>query len=453
MRPTKGLRQGWMGASIGLAFLTSSLSASPFQSDFTSDGIVGLDDFVLFAGAFGSTTGSDRYSSLYDLDTDGAIGFGDFGEFAREFGQSIDCGNDPGNGSEIIDGPEFSTGPDHENPFRSLTVHPTDSFTILIGTERNGFVRSVDGGETWTRHREGLRHLNQGYPEVWDIAYDLDNPDVVYAATLDSPGPITGDFPSSIAGVYRSENGGDTWQRANCGLESSRITSIAAGKGVVIAGLEAGSASFSSLQGRFFDGGLYQSVNGGRCWTRITIPSEPAETGFWKIWGPNPEGIFLTYGLWLADASFSTGFHSNASGAWAPLGDPLASRPITNFDVSSDGQTLYASQRDFFRLLISTDGGATWTETETNQAGGPVAISPADTQTLLFASHSALYRSTNGAQTSSIVLEASLTDVVYAPSSADTAFATGEGYDVYRSVDGGATFELIVNLRTDVLNP
>jgi len=370
-----------------------------------------------------------------------------------EFGQSIDCGNDPGNGAEIIAGPAFSTGADHENPFRSLTVHPTDPFTILVGTERNGFVRSTDGGETWSRHREGLRHSNGGYAEIWDIAYDLDNPDVVYAATLDSPGPVIGDFPSSIGGVYRSVDGGDTWQRANCGLENSRITSIAAGKGLVIAGLEAGEASFTDLQGQFFPGGLYQSVNGGRCWTRVVLPSEPAETGFWKIWGPNANGHFLTYGLWIADGALSTGFHSNAPGMWAPLEDPRAGRPITSFDASSDGQIIYASQRDLFRLQISTDGGATWTETEINQAGGPVAISPADPQTILFASHDPLFRSTDGAQTSSLVLEASLTDVVFAPNAPDTAFATGEGYDIYLSVDGGATFELLANLRSDVLNP
>ena len=93
------------------------------------------------------------------------------------------------------------------------------------------------------------------------------------------------------------------------------------------------------------------------------------------------------------------------------------------------------------------------TETEINQAGGPVAISPADPQTILFASHDRLFRSTDGAQTSTLVLEASLTDVVFAPNAPDTAFATGEGYDIYLSVDGGATFELLANLRSDVLNP
>ena len=135
-------------------------------------------------------------------------------------------------------------------------------------------------------------------------------------------------------------------------------------------------------------------MNGGRCWTRVVLPSEPAETGFWKIWGPNANGHFLTYGLWIADGALSTGFHSNAPGMWAPLEDPRAGRPITSFDASSDG-----------------------------------------------------------AQTSTLVLEASLTDVVFAPNAPDTAFATGEGYDIYLSVDGGATFELLANLRSDVLNP
>lgn len=90
-----------MGLWLGILLLTPSLNASPFQSDFTSDGIVDLGDFVLFANTFGSASGSDRYDPLFDLTGDGAIGFGDFLVFVLEFGQSIDCGNDPGMGPKL----------------------------------------------------------------------------------------------------------------------------------------------------------------------------------------------------------------------------------------------------------------------------------------------------------------------------------------------------------------
>ena len=95
--------------------------------------------------------------------------------FVLLFDQEVkpeDCENEVGNGLEIIQGPDGPEGADHDNAFRSLTVHPSDPEILLIGTKRNGFVKSTDGGESWTRCRGGLRHTNNGYPEVWDIAFD-----------------------------------------------------------------------------------------------------------------------------------------------------------------------------------------------------------------------------------------------------------------------------------------
>ena len=119
--------------------------------------------------------------------------------------ETDDCGNAVGNGDEIISGPSAPENNDRDSVFRSLTVDPTDPNVVLMGTERNGFVKSTDGAVTWTRHRQGLRWLpGIGYPEVYDIAISPSDPNIVFAATVDSPGPVTGDFPSSVAGVYKS---------------------------------------------------------------------------------------------------------------------------------------------------------------------------------------------------------------------------------------------------------
>jgi hypothetical protein len=80
----------------------------------------------------------------------------------------------------------------------------------------------------------------------------------------DSPGPVVGDYPSSTGGVYKSEDGGDTCSRKNCGLVNSRVTSVAVLSGdtsVVVIGVEGGTVSFSQLQGEFFAGGLYRSID------------------------------------------------------------------------------------------------------------------------------------------------------------------------------------------------
>ena len=90
--------------------------------------------------------------------------------------------------NDVIPGPDGPSGADNDSAFRSLTVHPHSSDIVLMGTERNGFVFSSDGGRTWSRKRRGLEYSDGLYPEIWDIAFDPLDPSNVYAATLDSPG-------------------------------------------------------------------------------------------------------------------------------------------------------------------------------------------------------------------------------------------------------------------------
>ena len=80
------------------------------------------------------------------------------------------CGNDIGNGNELIQGPDGPANEDFDQVFRSLAVDPTDENIVFVGTERNGIFKSVDGGATWQWLRCGIRHMIGGYPEVWDIA-------------------------------------------------------------------------------------------------------------------------------------------------------------------------------------------------------------------------------------------------------------------------------------------
>ena len=174
-------------------------------------------------------TAFESTQSKYDLNYSGKVDLLDFIAFVLLFDQKVkpeDCGKEVGNGLEIIQGPDGPEEANHDNAFRSLIVHPSDPEILLIGTERNGFLKSTNGGESWTRYRGELRHTNNGYPEVWDIAFDPIDPSNVYAATLDSPGPIIGDHPSAPAGIYKSTNGGETWSRANFGLFNFRITSV-----------------------------------------------------------------------------------------------------------------------------------------------------------------------------------------------------------------------------------
>ena len=368
------------------------------------------------------------------------------------------CGNALGNGAQVIAGPATPTVLDNDQVFRSLAVHPSNPEVVYLGTERNGVVRSMDGGRTWTRLRNGMRHAEFGYPEVWDLALSPTNPARALAATVDSPGPATGDYPSSIAGVYGSVDGGATWSRANCGLTNSSIGSVAfdrLNRSALVIGVSAGRATFSALAGQFFAGGLFRSTDDARSWTPVG-PSGAERGSHWQIVTGISSAVsfMLTYSLDLEVQAQSRGFlrSQDAGATWVALPNALAGRYIAEFDASSDGRVIYASERTPFRLLRSTDSGVSW-QTLTAPGTEPVAVSPADAQVVLVHGSQGVFRSVNGATSWRLVLPIArrVDDFEFAPSDPRVVYAATRGYDVYRSDDAGDTWRLLVNLRQDIL--
>ena len=66
-----------------------SQDSSPASSDFNGNGIVDIQDFLLFVDAFGTKKDQDRYDAKYDLDENGEIGISDFLIFVDSFGQTV----------------------------------------------------------------------------------------------------------------------------------------------------------------------------------------------------------------------------------------------------------------------------------------------------------------------------------------------------------------------------
>ena len=101
----------------------------------------------------------------------------------------------------------------------------------------------------------------------------------VFAATHGSPGPVKGDYPSAMAGVYKSVDGGETWVRKNCGLTNSQVLAIRfdpSDPNSAIAAIGAGYRTFTGGAAErdglpdFFRGGIYRTVDGGDSWGKIS---------------------------------------------------------------------------------------------------------------------------------------------------------------------------------------
>ncbi len=379
------------------------------------------------------------------------------------------CGNALGDGDVIIAGPSAPWPNDDDRVFHSPTVHPTDPNTVLIGTERNGFVLSTDGGVIWTRQRFGLRSFGgDGYAEIWDIAYAASDPNIVLAATLDSPGTVVGDAPTTHAGVYKSTDGGRTWARKNCSLVSSRIVAIRVDPtdpNVVIAGVEGGFTSY--LQGddrQYFDGGIFRSTDGGEQWARVDLDANDRFNGWLIDVAATTPTTFVAVGFDGENSSCSLGLlrSLDAGLTWAPYaGNASLPADVDSFAVSANGESVYVTAAVTYRHWISTDNGTAWAPTEINQSNGPVAVSPTDANHVVFVSQTQIYRSLDGLKTRSTavitegtggVAEMPFRDIAFAPANPNVIYAVRDHYLVYRSTDGGATFNFIADVRNDVLN-
>ena len=133
---------------------------------------------------------------------------------------------------------------------RAFAIHPRDPETIYAGTQ-DGPYRSDDGGERWER---------LGFPErgavVWSLAFHPTRPEVMYAGVA----PVA---------LYRSEDSGDTWQKLEGAISPEhcpmgfptrviRIAVDAARPADVYAALEVS--------------GVIRSEDGGETWADLSEP-------------------------------------------------------------------------------------------------------------------------------------------------------------------------------------
>ncbi len=391
-------------------------------------------------------------------------------------GEPMDeCGNELGNGNEIISGPSGHEGDYNiDNPFLSLTVHPDNPDIILQGTERNGFLLSTDGGSTWVRLRQGVRHdefteedpdRGLGYPEVYDIDFSESNPEIIYAATLGGPGPLAGEYAIN-GGIYKSTDGGQTWQRKNCGIDNGFIWSVHVmpDPDNVIIGISGGEVSGwgTPISGKYYDGGIFSSTDGGENWNRVDIGQYDDVSTYRTIKGAksNPSMIYIC-GSNMDDNSKSLGFAKSNDGAltWEQFAPELRARGISYFDISSDGSVIYSIANDY-KIYKSADAGETWSEYLFGTSGYAIAVSPNDPNRVLFSKINGLYLSTDGLQTESQVItlpdtaggKVHISDIVFAPTDNNIVYVIVSGYDFYKSTNAGETFTKIINLRDEVLN-
>jgi photosystem II stability/assembly factor-like uncharacterized protein len=251
------------------------------------------------------------------------------------------------------------------SPVGAIDVSLSNPAVVYVGmgevldrqdtTPGDGVYRSTDGGQTWVH--VGLKETRH----IAKVRIHPTNPDIVYVAAA---GDLFG--PNPERGVYRTRDGGKTWQRVLYKSERAGAFDLAmdpANPQVLYASLN----QFQRLPWDQISGGpdsgLYKSTDGGDSWAEITHNAGLPRGDVGKIGiavsPPQPNRVWA-----LVQADDGALFRSDDGGNnWQRLSDrrDLRRSGASYMHIVADTQdpdTVYVPAYSFQK---STDGGKTFT--------------------------------------------------------------------------------------------
>ena len=290
---------------------------------------------------------------------------------------------------------------------------PADPLTYFFGSSGGGVWRTRDAGQSWTPLTDGQFEAGG----VGAIAIADSDPNVIYVGT-GSACP-RGNVSPGI-GIYKTQDGGETWQHV--GLRAAgqigRIRVHPRNPDLVYA------AVLGNVFGPNDERGVYRSSNGGRTWERVLFVS--GRTGAVDV-AMNPGNPRVLYAAmwtverkpWTIDSGSMEGgiFKSTDAGdTWTRLGEGLPSGVL----VGKIGLTISPANPDRVWAVVEAggdkagvyrtdDAGRTWQRTSaqremTHRAWyfNHIVADPTDAN-VVYALNTFLFRSTDGGKTFGVI--------------------------------------------------
>ncbi len=243
----------------------------------------------------------------------------------------------------------------------AVEIDPTNNNVVWVAAIGNAFkankerglFKTTDGGLTWEK-----KLFLSDTVGVTDVELLPGNPNVILATAWlaeRKPWTIISGGPAEQGGIYKSVNGGDSWQRVTEGLPTDLI-----GKIDLAVSPADSSLVYALVEAPDEQGGLYKSVDQGETWEQVSdhrgIRTRPFYYTNIDVDPKNPEI------LW----AMATGYYKSEDGGktWQSIQVPHGD----NHDmwINPEKPDLFIQANDG-GVNVTHNGGKTWS-TQFNQA-------------------------------------------------------------------------------------
>jgi photosystem II stability/assembly factor-like uncharacterized protein len=255
-------------------------------------------------------------------------------------------------------------GLDDAQQIPDLAVDPKDPnrlYAAVLGhpfgpSSQRGIYRSADGGKNWTR----VLYVDDDTGGSC-VKIDPRDPNVLYAALWNvraGPWEDKNVYNGTAGGLFKSSDGGDHWRRLSHGLPEKlsqiEVAVAPSQPGRLYATVAAaGEGEYSSAAGL----GVYRSDDGGDTWFRATDDPRPALRiggGDLPIIKVDPRNADVLY-----SASLVTMKSTDGGAHWSSLRGSPGGDDYQNLWISPDDPRHIALVGDQGGI-VTVNGGATW---------------------------------------------------------------------------------------------
>jgi photosystem II stability/assembly factor-like uncharacterized protein len=298
-----------------------------------------------------------------------------------------------------------------------VRVHPTNPDVVYVAamghafgpSEQRGVYRSRDGGKTWDR----VLFINKDVGAV-DLILDPGNPRILYASTWRfRRTPYSFESGGDGCALWKSTDGGDSWK------ELSRNKGMPKGT-LGIIGITVSPSNPQNLYAivEAKEGGVFRSRDAGDTWTKVSGDSDLRQRAWYytRIYADpkDEDGVYVV----------NVNFHKSKDGGktWTRIRPP-----------HGDNHDLWIAPNDPNRMIeandggatVTTDGGATWTTVENQPTAQIYRVSTdtdfpyrllgaqQDNSALRIRANGSGFEETAGGESGYIVADPTNPDIVY----------------------------------------